>query len=181
MKIILKNVRLSFPDLFQPQSVNGGEPKFGASFLMEPDSPNVALINQTIEAVAQKKWGARAEGILKQLRAADKICLHNGDSKDYDGYAGMLFINATNTAKPYVFDKDAKTHLDSTSGIPYAGCYVNASIQLWAMDNQYGKRINASLGGVQFIRDGQAFGAGRFADEDDFADLAVTDEEDALV
>ncbi|MFD1244790.1 ssDNA-binding protein [Paralysiella testudinis] len=80
--------------------------------------------------------------------------------------------------KPIVLDKDAKTHLDSTSGKPYAGCYVNAKIDIWAQDSQYGKRINAGLSGVQFIRHGEAFGGGAPATEADFADLAVADDED---
>ena len=31
---------------------------------------------------------------------------------------------------------------------------------LWAQNNGYGKRINAQLDGVQFVRDGEAFGEG---------------------
>jgi tripartite-type tricarboxylate transporter receptor subunit TctC len=40
---------------------------------------------------------------------------------------------------------------------PFAGCYVNATIRLWAQDNQYGKRINAQLRAVQYVKDGAAF------------------------
>lgn len=49
---------------------------------------------------------------------------------------------------------------------------MNASIELWAQDNkQFGKRINAQLRGVQFLRDGDAFAAGSPASEDEFEDL----------
>lgn len=178
MKVIIKNVRLSFPNLFQPQSVNGSEPKFNASFLLEPGSDTAQALEAAIEQTAKDKWGAKADAILKQLRAADKTCLHNGDSKDYDGYAGMLYVSASNPSKPLIFDKDGRTHLDSTSGRPYAGCYVNASLDIWAQDSQYGKRINAGLRGVQFIRHGEAFTGGGVASEDEFADLAVTDDEE---
>lgn len=180
MKVILKNVRLSFPNLFVPQSVQGSEPKFNASFLIEPNSENAKLIEAAIEAVAKEKWAAKADGTLKQLRVGDKICLHNGDNKEYDGYAGMFYLSASSPTKPLILDKDAKTHLDSTSGKPYAGCYVNASIDVWAQDSSFGKRVNAGLKGVQFIREGDAFGAGGAATEEDFADLAVAEEE-ALV
>jgi len=44
------------------------------------------------------------------------------------------------------------------NGKPYAGCYVNMSIRLWAQDNQFGKRVNAQLRAVQFVKDGEAFG-----------------------
>jgi hypothetical protein len=37
---------------------------------------------------------------------------------------------------------------------------VNAIVTLWPQNNQYGKRINALLDGVQFNRDGDPFGDG---------------------
>ena len=48
-------------------------------------------------------------------------------------------------------------------------------IDVWAQNNQYGKRINAQLDGVQFVRDGEPFGEGgisvdafdAFGDDDD--------------
>ncbi len=68
-----------------------------------------------------------------------------------------ISVPAAAPARPLVLDKDAKTHLYATDGKPYAGCYVNASIDIWAQDSQYGKRVNAGLRGVQFIRDGDKF------------------------
>lgn len=180
MKLSLKNVRLSFPNLFIPQSVQGSEPKFNASFLIEPDSENVAAIEAAIEAVAKEKWGAKADAVLKQLRAGNKTCLHDGDTKDYEGYAGMLYISASGGTRPLIMDKD-KTTLDSADGKPYAGCYVNASLDIWPQDNQYGKRINAGLRGVQFMRDGDAFAAGGVASEDEFDDLSDIGDNDDLV
>jgi hypothetical protein len=56
----------------------------------------------------------------------------------------------------------------ASSGKPYSGCYVNAVIELWAQDNKFGKRINASLMGVQFLRDGQRLSGGGVASADDF-------------
>jgi len=51
----------------------------------------------------------------------------------------------------------------------YAGCYVNAIVVLWAQNNNYGKRINANLLGVQFVADGSPFGdGGTSAGVDDF-------------
>lgn len=45
-------------------------------------------------------------------------------------------------------------------------------IDVWAQDNNFGKRINASLGGVQFLRDGDAFAGGGVASEEDFDDIS---------
>ena len=60
---------------------------------------------------------------------------------------------------------------DEPSGRPYAGCYVNAVLEFWAQDNKFGKRVNATLMGVQFFRDGDAFSGGGAASDDDFDDV----------
>lgn len=173
MKIKLTNVRLSFPELFEAKTVNGeGKPAFSASFLLDPADPQVKTINAAIEQVARSKWGAKADTLLKLMRAQDKLCLHDGDLKTYDGYAGNLYVSARNATRPLVIDAN-KSPLTEQDGKPYAGCYVNASIELWPQDNQFGKRINASLGGVQFLRDGDAFAGGRPADESEFDDLSA--------
>lgn len=173
MKLMLKNVRLAFPSLFEAKTVNGeGKPAFSASFLINPKDPQVKTIQQAIEATAKDKWGAKADTVLKAIRAADKSALHDGNAKaEYDGYADMLYLSARNQARPLVIDAD-KSPLTAADGKPYAGCYVNASVDLWAQDNAYGKRINASLCGVQFVRDGDAFAGGGVASEDEFDDLA---------
>ena len=68
-------------------------------------------------------------------------------------------------------------------GRPYAGCIVNGQVDVWAQDNpEFGRRINAELTGVQFVRDGEAFSGGAPAKPDDFDDVAdVGEEEDSLV
>lgn len=101
----------------------------------------------------------------------DRLALHDGDVKaDYAGYEGNMFLNSRNTVRPLVIDRD-KTPLAATDGKPYAGCYVHASIELWCQDNNFGKRINATLRGVQFFKDGDAFAGGGTASEDEFEDI----------
>ncbi|NKD93119.1 DUF2815 family protein [Haematospirillum jordaniae] len=173
MKIKLENVRLTFPVLFEARTVNGeGKPAFSASFLLDPADPQVKALNQAIEQVAREKWGAKTEAVLKQMRAQDKVCLHDGDLKsNYAGFPGGLYVSARSTIRPLVIDKD-RSPLTEADGKPYAGCYVNASVELWAQDNNYGKRINAGLRGVQFFRDGDAFAGGGAASEDEFDDIS---------
>lgn len=176
MKIKLTNVRLSFAQLFEAKTVNGeGKPAFSASFLINPNDPQVAMINEAIETVAKDKWGVKADAQLKVMRTADKTCLHSGDLKaNYDGFEGMLYVSSRNTLRPLVIDVD-KTPLLAEHGKPYSGCYVNASVELWAQDNNYGKRVNATLMGVQFFKDGESFSGGGVADADDFDDLSADD------
>jgi len=182
MKIKLENVRLAFPALFEAKTVNGeGEPAFSASFLMEPDHPAVKALRAAFETIGKDKWGAKWPAVKKEIEAKDRTALHDGDTKsDYAGFPGNLFVSSRNKTRPLVIDRD-KAPLVQADGRPYAGCYVNASIELWCQDNNYGKRINASLRGVQFLRDGDAFAGGGSASEDEFDDIAVGAEEDALV
>ncbi len=181
-RITLKNVRLAFPNLWEPTTVNNeGKPRFGASFLIAADDPQIADIEAKMKAVAEAKWTGKDKAgkpawlaIYNGMEKTDKLALHDGDSKSqYDGYAGNMFISAASQENnpPTVWDRD-KTQLSSKSGRPYAGCYVDASVEFWAQDNAFGKRINAQLRGVRFWAHGDAFSAARPADADEFEDAA---------
>lgn len=174
-RMLLKDARLAFPKLFEAEQVNGqGDPKFGCSLIIAPDHPQIAEINAKMDAVGKAKWGAKWPTVKKAMEKQDRLALHDGDIKSkYDGYAGNLYISATaqESSPPTVVDRD-RSPLSKTSGRPYAGCYVNASLEFWAQDNQFGQRVNAQLRGVQFLRDGDAFAAGRPADADEFDDVA---------
>ncbi len=177
--IMLNDVRVAFPQLWTPAQVNGeGKPAFSASFLMAPTHPAVAAVRAGITLVAQAKWGDKAQEILRALIAGDKVCLHNGDTKaQYDGYAGNLFVSSRSPTRPLVIGQDRGV-LAEVDGKPYSGSYVNAQISLWAQSNNFGKRVNAQLRGVQFLRDGEAFGGGGVAVPDEF-DEVVDDTADA--
>jgi hypothetical protein len=185
--ILLKNVRLAFPALWTARASTGtdgkpGKAKFSASFIMPPNHPDVPKVKELIVAVARAKWADKADAILKGLKAQDRLCLHDGVTKSqYNGFDGNLFIGANSDTRPSVFDR-SKTPLAESDGKPYAGCYVNASIDIWAQDHpQHGKRVNAQLRGVQFVKDGDAFAAGTPASEDEFEDLGDQGEGEGAV
>lgn len=173
MKIKIQ-ARLSFPNLFtaKKQDADSTSPAtFSAGFLIPKGDKQIEMIETAMLQVAKDKWGAKGEAVYKQMKASDKLALHDGDSKSqYAGYEGNMFVNANNPTRPLVLDRD-KSPLAEADGKPYGGCYVNVSLELWAQDNKFGKRINASLGGVQFVRDGDRFGGGSSADESDFDEL----------
>ncbi|MDC9593533.1 DUF2815 family protein [Xenorhabdus sp. IM139775] len=174
MKVSLKQVRLAFPDLFEATQVNGqGDFKFRSTFLIPKERKDViAEIEAAIKKVATEKWGAKAEGIIKSIRGNNmRFNFRDGDDKpDYDGYAGNMYISASNKSRPLVIDRD-RSPLAAQDGKPYSGCYVNATISIFAYENN-GKGISASLSGVQFFRDGDAFAGGGVASVDDFDDIS---------
>lgn len=185
MKVKLANVRIAFPALFEAKTVNGeGEPRFSAVFIVEPGSENAKTLAAAVAAVSKEKWGAKADGIMTKLKAEGRVAYHpnpktNGSGEVYAGFENMHHVNASNKTRPGVFDRD-KAPLVQSDGRPYGGCYVNCSLDLWAQDNNFGKRINASLSGVQFVRDGEAFSGGGAATADEFDDLGVPADEEAL-
>lgn len=173
MELKLANVRLSFPALFTPEAFQPGDPpKFKATFLVEKGSALHTKIDAAILATAREKWGAKAEKLVAGMRGnPNKFCFQDGDGKAYDGYEGMMALSAKNSVRPLVLDAN-KSPLQEADGRPYAGCYVNAILDLFAYENT-GAGISASLKGVQFLRDGDSFTGGGAASEDDFEDVTA--------
>ena len=167
-KMKLKSVRLSFPSLFKKAVFDGVETKFEATFLInkKTQSDLVKLIDSTIDQFLVDKFG---EG--KIPKGIKRTCFVDGDDKDYDGYAGHMAFKAGTTRRPTIIDRD-KTPLVEEDGKPYAGCYVNAVVDLWYSDHpKGGKQVLGNLLGVQFAKDGDAFGSGSIDVDDEFDDL----------
>jgi hypothetical protein len=154
MKVKLQNVRLSFPSLFNKAKFNDQETKFEATFLLHKDEQAdlIAKIEAQLDAVAKEHFKGKVPKGLK-------LCLADGDEKEYDGYENHMSLKAASNKRPTIIDRD-KTPLAEDDGVVYAGCYVNAIVDFWVQDNSWGKRINSNLLGVQFFKDGDGFGAG---------------------
>lgn len=184
--IRLDNVRLSFPNLFEPSAMNAGDkPAYSAHLILPKDHPQMDELKKAISAAAKEKWG-NDDGpqILKGLQKNDKLCLRDGNKKTdetgepYDGYRDQYFVSARSQVKPTTVDKNPKQPLTEADGKLYSGCYVNAQIAVWVQTGQYGKRINAQLQGVQFRAHGESFGGGKPADPDAFEALEDEFEDD---
>ena len=170
----LRNVRLSFPALFEPRSMEEGKkPTFQATFLMDPaganpEDDNAKYLKQAIDAVVKAAFKGKHPG-------RDRVCLRDGADKaerGIDGYEGKWFCSSSCQKQPTVVDR-VLTPLVAKDNRPYAGCYVNATVRLWAQDSkEYGKRVNAQLRAIQFWGDGDPFGEGAASAEDEFADTS---------
>lgn len=179
MEVKLKKVRLAFSaNLFTPGKMAGddkGEAAYSCTFLINKEDEQVGKVKDVINTVAKEKWGVNWEKTLKGLYAENKVCFKDGETKSqYDGFEECMFIPARSKIAPLVIDRD-KSVLDGSNGKPYAGCYVNAKVDIWAMQNNYGRRICCTLKGVQFDSDGDAFAGSAPASEKDFDDLSTDD------
>lgn len=190
-RIMLRNVRLSFAQgLFEATSMPGADatakPKYNCGLLIPPDHPQLAEIKTKSLKVAQEKWKDKAAALVKGFEKQDRMALHDGDIKpNYDGFPGNFYLSpSTGEDKPpflgrtvdgRVVELDVKTARKHI----YSGCYVDASIELWAQDNQWGQRVNCMLRGITFRKDGDAFGSGSAADSSEFEPVEEgTDAED---
>lgn len=181
-KIMLKNVRLSFPRLFEARAFQEGqEPRYEATFLLDPsDKAHARMIKEIegqAEAIIAEKWGKKVPKKLPK-------CFGYADEEgiEYDGYPGMFFVRTVkygSSGRPVVVDRQ-RNPITADDGVIYAGCYVNGTVSLWTQDNQFGTRINGNLRAVQFVRDGDAFGAAPVDPEDEFEALDEVDEDEFL-
>lgn len=165
--IRLENVRLSFPSLSQKSAMKGKDPEkdgsYKAAFLLHKKT-NAATIERIRAAIAVL---VKDEFAGKAIDASG-ICLKEASNKDYDGYdADHLVLSATNSKQtPGVVDSQLNELVPGDSTYPYAGCFVNSTVRLYAQngksfkpDPTWGKKINATLRNVQvLLRGGKPYG-----------------------
>lgn len=188
-----ENVRLSFPALFQAEDYQGNKQfSYRASFIM-PRNTKVHVkqadktwkpttMHAVLKELATSEWKGKGELMFNQIVAGgnQKCCWFDGDAKTYDGYGGNWILTASrkvSDGRPEISDRD-KTPLTEMDGKPYAGCYVNASVEVWTQANQYGNALRATLRAVQFFRDGDAFKSGAALDDDELGAVSDPDAAD---
>lgn len=168
-KIVISNVRLSYPHLFTPQQMRGAtKAKYSADLILDKKhhAETIKLIEKVIERVALD--------FFKKKVTLKNRALHDGNEReDKEGYGDdVMFVVAKNDNPPEVVDRDPTVKLTPADRRPYGGCYVNASIRFYAYDHETGgKGVSASLEAVQFYKNGPSFGAGPVDAEKEFEKL----------
>jgi hypothetical protein len=182
--IILKRVRLSYPDLWKPGNPPKDRPnekgKYGAQLIMVPGSDAAKLALETMMAEARATFGENWQAIMgamekskKFVRKGDENLTREGAKRE--GYEGMLYAVARNKVQPLIIGprrvappgtndanhSDGFPILREDGGKPYGGCIVNAKLDVKAMKakGEIPNQVYASLLTVQFVEDGKAFGA----------------------
>lgn len=183
MIVKVRNARLAFAHLFQPQKSKDGNLTFNGAFILKPDDPQVKTIESAMRDVAVAKWGDKGEKILANLKKQKRVCLKDGNDNTnkegeiYAGFEDMVYLSASNKVRPSLVGRD-KEELKISDGKLYPGCNVIVSVEIWAQDNDHGQRINAGLRWVQFFKDGDAFAGGTPVSDEEFDDLGDGAEDD---
>ena len=171
-KVVTNEVRFSYTHLWEPQAINGSEPKYSVSLIIpKKDTETIRAIKEAIE-IAKKDGIAKFGG---KVPANLKLPLRDGDIErpDDKAYADSYFINCNSKDKPQIVDKNVQPILDRNE--VYSGCYARVSISLYPFNTNGNKGIACGLGNIQKIADGEPLG-GRTRAEDDFE--AYEDEDD---
>ena len=169
------NTRLSYANVWDPKSINGGAPKYSVSLIIpKSDTATVAKIKAAIQA-AYEEGQSKLKGNGKSVPAlsAIKTPLRDGDLErpDDEAYKNAYFINANATSAPGIVDADLNPIM--TRSEVYSGVYGRASITFYAFNSSGNKGIACGLNNLQKVRDGQPLG-GKASAESDFA----TDEDE---
>ena len=124
--------RISFANIFEPKSINGGEAKYSVSCLIpKEDKKTLLAIHKAVEAAKEdgktRKWGGKIPPNLKlPLRDGDI------DRPDDENYQEHFFVNASSKDAPQVVDRHVQTVTDPM--MVYSGCYCNVSVNFYAFN-----------------------------------------------
>lgn len=165
--------RFSYLHCWEPDSVNGGDPKYSVSAIVpKSDTKIINAIKAAIEQAKKdsvSKWGGKVPANLKlPLRDGDI------DRPDDEAYAGCYFFNANSRQAPQVVDSKVQPILDQSE--VYSGCYGKISVTFYGYNSNGNRGIAAGLGNIQKLKDGESLG-GRTSAADDFQ---TEDDEDFL-
>lgn len=189
-KVVTGKVRLSYVNVFEPQTPQGSNEKKYSITLLIPKSDTVTVA-KIKAAIAEAADNFRKKNGTASLPANPMSPLHDGDGvKPNSGEpygpeckgCWILSASAKENQKPIVVDEFGNTisgpdKVCENPGLVYSGCYGRASINFYGYSNVR-KGIGAGLLGVKKLHDGTPFSTmGSASDFDD----DWQDEDDALL
>lgn len=182
-KIYIKDVRCSYPHLDKPWAMDPtADPKYSIMGLI----PKTADYRESVEALQKYLANFLAEKRLQPI-PKNRMFLRDGDDTGKKEMAGHWTVSASERDPPILRGR----YLDRTTGkieivspadaakVYYGGCWVSLMLEAWHQNHQVGgRRLNANLRAVQFLRNDTPFGRGRISDDEvDDVFEAVPDDE----
>ena len=192
----LKHVRIAFIDeLFEPGQFEGkGDFRHTATFIIAPDSDNYKAIEAAISKEATAMWAKKADAMMEDIRGSKNKCSFMKNKKDktgevYEGFENMWALSGVRKQKdgaPLFLHNEKDTdpnskhfgkakRLTGKEGIIYAGCYVNAKVEMWAQSGTY-SGMRCGILGVQYDAPGDSFGGASRPTDDGFDSIEAEDD-----
>lgn len=175
-KVITGIVRLSYANIWEAKSINGGDEKYSVSLIIpKSDNKTIEEINVAINIAKQEgkaKFGGKIPDDLKEP-------LRDGDIErpEDEAYKDSYFVNANSNDKPQIVDRSVKLILDESE--VYSGCYGKVSINFYPFNSDGNKGIACGLGNIQKIKDGEPL-SNRSSATDDFINEEDNEDDDFL-
>lgn len=175
-KVLTPPFRVSFPELFEKKSYDGGKAKYSVTMLFYPAKMTEKEKAQfaAMKAVLEEACGVKFSGKTVKEMQAEKPRFNRGmrlgtEKPDLDGYGeGCVFAKASTEMAPGVVDASKIPILKAED--VYPGCWARATVTAYGYDN---KSIGVAFGlqNFQKLGDDESF-SGRVAaeNEDDFDD-----------
>ena len=165
-KVVTGVVRLSYANVWEPKSINGGAEKYSVSLIIpKADAKTLGAIHKAIDAAIEEGRGKFGGKIPS--KAALKLPIRDGDldRPDDEAYANCYFVNANSSSAPEIVDKSLNPVLNRSE--VYSGVYARVSINFYAFNSNGNRGIACGLGNIQKVRDGEPLG-GKASAADDF-------------
>lgn len=172
-RLLTPKFRVSFPQVFEKSSYNGGTPRYSLTGLFFPKQFTEAD-KLKWDAIRKKLGEVCLEFFKKDIKTMKedrtfKIPFHKGSEKDYQGYGDpdMVFFSMANSKRrPQILNANGEP-IDSTNAEEfYAGCWAKASVNPYGFNN-IGKGLAIGLGNLKKVSDDESF-EGFTSAEDDF-------------
>lgn len=186
-RVVLKNVRLSYPHLFEPRAaVEGADPKYSTAILVPKDNEmaqtaiNEAVKAAIVDGIASKWGGKKPSGLKLPLRDGDELDEFGTFERSGSEYRDCKYFSASSKTKPGVVagrDRDPALPEDV-----WPGEYAVVSITFFAYSAAGNRGVSAALNNVWVLGKGERLDGGMAA-EDEFASVNVEfgqDEENLL-
>jgi hypothetical protein len=174
-RIVTPTFKASFPHLFKPSAIKGGEPKFSVTMLF-PKDKDLSVIKLAMKHAKIEEFGPNSKEWPDDLESP---VLDGDDFPDRQGYPGNWVIKASTGEEypPEVIDEQGDEILNAKDFYP--GCFARAQVfcRVWTFGKKQG--IQFMLNGVKKVGDGKPFG-GRKSVKDTFAKVEDDDYESDL-
>jgi hypothetical protein len=177
-RLLTPKFRVSFPQVFEKSSYNGGTERYSLTGLFYPKQFTDAD-KAKWDAIKKKLGEVCLDFFKKDIKTMKedrtfKIPFHKGNEKDYQGYGDpdMVFFSMANSKRrPQILSMNGQPITSDNAEEFYAGCWARASVNPYAFNN-IGKGLAIGLGNLQKLGDDDSF-EGFTNAEDDFGDDPV--------
>lgn len=158
MAVTTGKVRASYVHIFMPRTPdNGGEAKYSITLLIPKN--DTATLNAIYTDIERAKQEGAQKAFGGQIPPQCKVPIYDGDGYGPSGDAfgeecrGCMVLRTSAKQQPVIVGLDMQNIINPAD--VYSGCYVRASVNMFAYNSNGNKGIGCGLNAVQKIEDGE--------------------------